>query len=77
MPTDEREQEELMRHLEDAVATLRNDLAKVEFWACAVHGFAQPVPEYDADNPMPLFDVRGCARAERKPPRRSRRSKRA
>jgi hypothetical protein len=69
MPTnsgDPDEQDEIVRRLEEAVANLRNDLAKVEFWACAVHGFAQPVPEYDTDKPMLLFDIRGPASAPRR-----------
>ncbi len=35
------------RNLFDAIERVREDVAKVEFWANAVTGFAQPVPDYD------------------------------
>lgn len=35
------------RHLHDAIERVREDVAKVEFWADAVSGFTQPVPDYD------------------------------
>ena len=34
------------RHLLEAIDRVRDDVAKVEFWAGAVAGFSQPVPEY-------------------------------
>jgi hypothetical protein len=34
------------RHLLEAIERVRDDVEKVEFWAGAVSGFAQPVPEY-------------------------------
>ena len=37
------------RHLLDAIERVRDDVAKVEFWAGAVAGFSQPVPEYSPD----------------------------
>jgi len=38
------------RHLYDAIERVREDVAKVEFWADAVTGFSQPVPNYEPDN---------------------------
>ncbi len=37
----------LARHLHAAIERVREDVAKVEFWADAVTGFSQPVPDYD------------------------------
>jgi hypothetical protein len=34
------------RNLRAAIERVREDVAKVEFWADAVTGFSQPVPEY-------------------------------
>ena len=42
-------QEDLARHLSDSVERLQKQVEKVEFWASAVSGFAQPVPEYEPD----------------------------
>ena len=36
------------RHLNDAIDRVREDMAKVEFWADAVTGFSQPVPDYES-----------------------------
>lgn len=36
------------RNLHAAIERVREDVAKVEFWADAVTGFTQPVPEYKA-----------------------------
>ena len=44
--TTNRLQEDLARHLSDSVETLQKQVEKVEFWASAVTGFTQPVPEY-------------------------------
>jgi len=38
------------RNLHDAIERVREDVAKVEFWADAVAGFTQPVPDYDASD---------------------------
>lgn len=38
----------VVRHLQDAIERVRRDMAQVEFWADAVTGFAEPVPDYDA-----------------------------
>ena len=35
------------RNLHAAIERVREDVAKVEFWADAVSGFSQPVPEYE------------------------------
>ena len=35
------------RHLHEAIDRVREDMAKVEFWADAVTGFSAPVPDYD------------------------------
>jgi hypothetical protein len=43
-------QEDLARHLGDSVERLQQQVEKVEFWASAVTGFAQPVPEYEPDS---------------------------
>jgi hypothetical protein len=34
-------------HLHAAIDRVREDMAKVEFWADAVTGFSQPVPDYE------------------------------
>jgi hypothetical protein len=39
--------EKVVRHLFEAIDRVRDDVAKVEFWADVVTGFAQPVPGYD------------------------------
>jgi hypothetical protein len=36
------------RHLHAAIDRVREDMAKVEFWADAVTGFSQPVPDYQS-----------------------------
>ena len=38
--------EAVTRHLLEAIERVRDDVAKDEFWAGAVAGFAQPVPKY-------------------------------
>jgi hypothetical protein len=38
----------LARHLHAAIDRVREDMEKVEFWADAVSGFSEPVPDYDA-----------------------------
>jgi hypothetical protein len=61
------ERSEVARRLDEAVAHLRQDLAKVEFWACAVQAFAQPVPRYDAEKPLTVFDLRKPISTKRGP----------
>jgi hypothetical protein len=43
-------QEALARQLCDSVDGLQKQVEKVEFWASALTGFAQPVPDYDPEN---------------------------
>lgn len=38
----------LARHLHAAIERVREDMAKVEFWADAMTSFSEPVPDYDA-----------------------------
>jgi hypothetical protein len=40
----------LAHHLHDAIARVREDMEKVEFWADAMTGFSQPVPDYGAND---------------------------
>ncbi len=44
---DDEAREMVERHLMEAIETVRRDVEKVEFWADAVSGFAQPVPDYE------------------------------
>jgi hypothetical protein len=39
--------EMVARHLIEAIERVRQDVEKVEFWADAITGFAQPVPDYE------------------------------
>ena len=43
-------QEDLARHLCDSVERLHKQVEKVDFWASALTGFAQPVPQYDPES---------------------------
>jgi hypothetical protein len=38
----------LARHLHAAIDRVREDVAKVEFWADAMTGFSAPVPDYES-----------------------------
>jgi hypothetical protein len=40
----------LARHLQDAIERVREDMEKVEFWADAVSGFSEPVPDYSSED---------------------------
>lgn len=40
----------MARHLHAAIDRVREDVAKVEFWADAMSGFSAPVPDYGADD---------------------------
>jgi hypothetical protein len=42
-------QEALARQLCDSVDSLHKQVEKVEFWASALTGFTQPVPEYNPE----------------------------
>ncbi len=39
--------ERIVRNLQDAVARLHDDIARVELWAGALGSFVQPVPGYE------------------------------
>jgi hypothetical protein len=39
---------QVSQHLRAAIEQVREDVAKVEFWADVVTGFTQPVPDYDS-----------------------------
>ena len=43
-------QQDLARHLSDSVESLQKQVEKVEFWASAVTGFTQPVPDYEPES---------------------------
>lgn len=43
--------EGIARRLQEAVDRLHEDIRRVEIWAGAMSGFAQPVPGYDQDPP--------------------------
>jgi hypothetical protein len=49
--------------LRQAIDALCEDAARVEFWACALSGFAQPVPDYDLRD---KYGLRIGARSGRK-----------
>jgi hypothetical protein len=49
MPGTEAVNDAVTRHLLEAIERVRDDVAKVEFWAGAVAGFARPVPAYEPD----------------------------
>ena len=38
----------MARHLRTAIDQVRADVAKVEFWADAMTGFSEPVPDYES-----------------------------
>jgi len=42
-------QEHLARRLADSIDRLHKQVEQVEFWASAVSGFTQPVPDYEPD----------------------------
>jgi len=39
-----------VRHLQEAIEQVTRDMTVVEFWADAVAGFSQPVPDYEPGN---------------------------
>jgi hypothetical protein len=41
--------DDLARHLADSIESLQKQVAKVEFWASVMTGFAQPVPDYEPE----------------------------
>jgi hypothetical protein len=40
----------MARHLHAAIERVREDMAKVEFWADAMTSFSEPVPDYESDD---------------------------
>ena len=42
-------QENLARHLCDSIDRLHKQVEQVEFWASAVSGLTQPVPDYEPE----------------------------
>lgn len=42
-------QDDLTRRLHDSVENLQRQAEKVEFWASAVTGLVQPVPDYEPE----------------------------
>jgi hypothetical protein len=53
--------EAVIRRLLEAIERVRKDVEMVEFWADAVTGFTQPVPDYDPGKAtvwMPLEQAR-------------------
>lgn len=45
--------------LRDAIAGVREQLARVELWAAALEGFSEPVPGYEPDRRHVLPSNRG------------------
>ncbi len=60
--------EQIVRHLFEAIERVREDVAKVEFWASAVTGFAQPVPSYDPDETRVWVPPEQAANRKRRKP---------
>lgn len=64
------------RHLHAAINRLREDMAKVEFWADAMTSFSEPVPEYDPNDVTVWLPSEQASKISAKPaasdhPRRS------
>jgi hypothetical protein len=51
-------QEPAGQRLLAAIDAIDQDVALVELWACALSGFAQPVPDYDAGEIPARFRLR-------------------
>jgi hypothetical protein len=60
--------EKIARHLQDAVAQLHEDIARVELWAGALGCFARPVPDYDVMNSKYLLPAQTAGNARGKSP---------
>lgn len=45
---------DINRRLQEAIEGLRKDCLRVEIWASALSGFAQPVPKYDPSKNDPF-----------------------
>jgi hypothetical protein len=58
--------EQVVRHLFEAIDRVREDVAKVEFWASAVTGFAEPVPGYEPDSTRVWFPTEQATSLKRR-----------
>jgi len=65
-------QEALTRQLCDSVDGLQKQVEKVEFWALALTGFTQPVPDYDPETSAVARYIKSG-----RPPRKRRRRRTA
>src|SRR2546423_4326032 len=68
-------QQTLARQLADSVDRLHKQAEKVEFWATALTGFAQPVPDYDPEATAVARYVKPGRPARKRRPRRAARRK--
>jgi hypothetical protein len=60
-------QENLARHLCDSVERLQKQVEKVEFWASAVRGLVEPVPDYQPnDDTIARYIKPGRSRKKRR-----------
>jgi hypothetical protein len=67
------------RHLHAAIDRVREDMAKVEFWADAVTGFSQPVPDYESKDMkvwLPSEQAKTISSARQDTPKKQSASKR-
>ena len=65
-------QQTLTRQLCDSVDGLQKQVEKVEFWASALTGFTQPIPDYDPDTSAVAKYIKSG-----RPPRKRRRRRAA
>ena len=70
-------QQALARQLADSVERLQKQAETVEFWATALTGFAQPVPDYDPDASTVARYVKPGRQPRKRRPRRSAKRKEA
>lgn len=47
MESNDRTRDAMARQICESIDRLGKEVDKVEFWACAVAGFTQPIPDYD------------------------------
>ncbi len=57
-------QDRIQQDLRDAIETLQSDVTRVELWAYALSGFAQPVSDYGPDEKYRLHRERESAAKE-------------
>ena len=69
-------QETLVHQLRDSIDRLQEQVAKVEFWADAIAGFAKPIPDYEPEATTLARYVRPQPQ-EPQPKKRGRRSGKA